>query len=149
MNTKIYSPLHFLSCHRGKERLTEAESTTLAGPWKTCQEKNEKTDFEFFLYFLVVLTCLFAVSSLQVRAWCETPPLFFFFGAHPKIGAVIFVCLYIFMADVQYAFLPLRVRLSLFITVCLLFLNIFPSLSLSPLLPVGILNVLFFLVTVY
>ena len=56
------------------------------------------------LYSVVVLNCLFARFIITCSHLVRDP----FFGAHTKMGAVIFFCLYFFVAAVQLVFTSSR-----------------------------------------
>ena len=85
----------------------KVESTALAGQRETtCHNEKERadTELEFSSWFSVIFLTL--VSSSQIRVWCET-----LFGAHPKMGAAIFVCLLYLPGWCSTASLPLRIGL--------------------------------------
>ena len=100
-NAKVYALQLFLSNRRGKITKYETEPTALARQREiTCPEERSHRPWIFFLVFCCssnVLVCWFRLYS------CTSVGRFF--GAHPKIGLVIFTRLYNLVTGVQLWFL--------------------------------------------
>ena len=86
----------------------KAESPALAGQRETCQEERKSGQTQAF-NFLPVFCCS---SSVLVAGFVFADSCLVWdpFRISLQNGAVMFVCLYIFVADVQLSCLPLRVR---------------------------------------